>query len=324
LFSRVSQRTGNPMGTFSFVSSSTSEVVKALRAYLEETVPSDFASLAIDAQKPHKWHVTGTVFVDFIPVGVEVCAKTCDEEVSVTVSHTSHNDLIRFKNMFKQMVGFLQARGLQTSSNLPVSKFQPRLLDDDDFGFSDDEESTWDEKVQSVLEDTRSPRTEVREEAFRAIAQWASSSPASHEALAKGFMDRAAELSAIFRTSSKASAAETYPFAVAMRKLCEGCSLAIACKMLESPLTTMMDPASKPGVPAVVAREYNMAMRAIGKAEVSKPRDDFSVVPDISDKMDQVKKSIQLEHSEKGSYNSPNLVNPTYLFGEQHLMVGGH
>jgi hypothetical protein len=95
------------MATFAVVSSSTTEVVKALQVYLEEVIPSDFASLAIDAEKPHKWQVNGIIFVDLKPLGVEVCAKTCGEETSVSVTHTSHNDIVGFNSMFKQMVGFL-------------------------------------------------------------------------------------------------------------------------------------------------------------------------------------------------------------------------
>jgi hypothetical protein len=308
------------MGTFSVVSSSTSEVVKALRAYLEEAVPSDFASLSIDAEKSYKWQVTGTVFVDYIPLGVEVCAKTCGEEVSVSVTHTTNNDLIRFNSMLKEMLGFLKTRGLQTSGNLPVSNFQQRFVDDDDFGFSDDEEDdedAWEEKVQPILKDTRSIRNEVREEAFRAIAQWAATNPASHDALAKGFIDRAAELSSLFCTSSKASAAETYPFAVAIRKLSEGfLSTETRDELLQSSLSTMMEPASKPRVPAVVAREYKMAMQALGKVEVAKPMDDIYTVQDITEK-DQVKKSIQFEPSKERFYNSSE------IFAEHHLVVGG-
>jgi hypothetical protein len=309
------------MGTFSVISSSTSKVAKTLREYFEDVVPSDFASLELDAEKPHKWHVTGIVFIDFIPLCVEVCVKASDAEISVSVSHTSHNDTIRFNGMFKQMLGFLKARGLQVSSNLPDNSFRHRLVDDDDFGFSDDEEPTWDEKVQPVMEDTTSIRVEVRSEAFRAIAQWASTTPASHETIANSFIDRAAELSLLFGASSRASVAETYPFAVAMRKLCEGCSVQARDKMLQSPLSTMMEPASKPRVIAVVAHEYNMAMKALGKVEVSQPICDTIVASDKVVGKDCVTKSIQFEHS-KGSFE--NDVNSSVLLdllGERSQVV---
>jgi len=198
------------MYTFSVVSSSCLDVAKALQVYFQDSVPSDFASLEIDAEKSHRWHVSGTVFVDYMPLGVEVCVKASDAEISVSVSQTSHNDTIRFSSMFKQMVGFVKARGLQASSNFPETSFKNRLFNDDEFDLSDDEEPTWDEKVQPVLEDTSSIRVQVREEAFRAIAQWASATPASHEALAKGFIDRANELSLLFHASSQSSAAETF------------------------------------------------------------------------------------------------------------------
>jgi hypothetical protein len=277
------------MDSFAVVSSSTSEVAKALRAYLEEVVPSDFASLDIDAEKSYKWQVNGTIFVDYVPLAVEVSVKTGDDETSVCVIHTTHNDRIRFTSMLKQMIAFLRARGLQTAGNLPVSNLQARLLDDDDFGFSDDEEEpTWEEKIQPVLEDTCSVRREVREEAMRIMAQWASSSPASHEALASGFVERGAELSTLFRASSPASSAETYPFSVAMRSLSQGCSAESRSKLLQSPLSTMMDPDSKPCVPAVVAKEYKMAMQALGKVDVPET--------EVATK-DQVKTSGQFEYS---------------------------
>jgi hypothetical protein len=286
------------MESFAIVSSSTSEVAKALRVYLEEVVPSDFASLEIDAEKSYKWQVTGTIFVDLVALAVEVSVKTCDDEVSVSVTHTSRNDPIRFKSLLKQLIAFLQARGLQTSSNLPVSNAQPRMLDDDDFGFSDEEEeeTAWEEIIQPVLQDARSLRREVREEAMRVIAQWASSSPASHEALARALVDCGTELSTLFRTSSHASSAETYPFAVAMRNVSQGCSAETRSKMLRSPLSTMMDPESKPCVPAVVAKEYKMAMQALGKVDVPAAVDDVSIYPEVATK-DQVKTSGQFEYS---------------------------
>jgi hypothetical protein len=297
------------MYTFSVASSSCLDVAKTLQVYFQDSVPSDFASLEIDTEKSHRWHVSGTVFVDYMPLGVEVCVKTSDAEISVSVSQTSHNDTIRFSSMFKQMVGFVKARGLQASSNFPETSFKNRLFNDDDdeeFELSDDEEPTWDEKVQPVLEDTSSIRVQVREEAFRAIAQWASATPASHEALAKGFIDRANELSLLFHASSQSSAAETFPFAVAMRHLCEGCSKETRDKMLQSPLSTMMESASKPRVVAVVAHEYNTAMKALGKAEVSKPGFDNAILSDVGVKIDQVKTPIQFDHSKAGFENFLN------------------
>jgi hypothetical protein len=286
---------------------------------LEETVPSDFASLEIDAEKPHKWQVSGTIFVDYKPLRVEVSAKTSADATSVSVNHTCHTDIVRFNSMFKQMVGFLQSRGLQVSSNLAVSNFQGRLVDDDDdFADSDDEEeSSWDEKVLPVLDDISSTRTEVREQAFQAIAQWATSNPATHEALAKGFVDRAAALSSLFCASSRASVAETYPFAVALRKLSEGfCTMETCDKILNSPLSTMMEASSKPRVPALIAREYNMAMKALGKVEISKSMDDFDDVPELNGK------SKAMNHSEPSKECFRDYQVSTDFLGQQNLIVG--
>lgn len=309
------------MYTFSVVSSSCLDVAKALQVYFQDSVPSDFASLEIDAEKSHRWHVSGTVFVDYMPLGVEVCVKASDAEISVSVSQTSHNDTIRFSSMFKQMVGFVKARGLQASSNFPETRFKNRLFNDDEFDLSDDEEPTWDEKVQPVMEDTTSIRVEVRSEAFRAIAQWASTTPASHETIANSFIDRAVELSLLFGASSQASVAETYPFAVAMRKLCEGCSVQARDKMLQSPLSTMMEPASKPRVIAVVAHEYNMAMKALGKVEVSQPIDDTIAASDKVVGKDCVTKSIQFEHSKQSFENDVNSSVLPDLLGDRSLVV---
>jgi hypothetical protein len=309
------------MATFVIASSSTTEVVKALRSYLEDVVPSDFASLAIDAEKSHNWHVNGIIFVDYKPLGVEICAKTSAEETSVSVNHTSHNDIVSFNSIVRQIIGFLQSRGLQVSGNLPVSNFQARCLDDDDdFADSDDEEeSSWDEKVLPVLKDTNSTRTEVREEAFRAIVQWVSSNPSTHEAIAKGFIDRATELSSLFHASSRASVAETYPFAVAMRKLSEGfCTMETCDKILNSALSTMMEASSKPRVSALIAREYNMAMKALGKVEISKPVDEFVYSPEPNDKS-------KVQHSflpEPSKHIVRDLQVSRDLLGQQNLVIG--
>jgi|Transcript_8627 hypothetical protein len=296
------------MWSFSVISSSTPKVAKTLREFFEDRVLSDFASLELDAEKAYRWHVTGLVFVDLVVLGVEVCVKASDSEINVSVSQTSHNDTIRFNTMFKQMLGFVKARGLQISSHLPRSCLRHELVDDDDFDLSDDEESDWDERVQAVLEDTSSIRAEVREEAFRSIAHLASTTPASHEAIAKGFIERAAELSMLFCTSFQGSVAEKYAFAVALRNMSEGCSLATRDKLLQSQLSAMMDQASKPNVNTIVAREYNRAMKSLGKqVEVSKLIDDTIAVSDKIGSMDYVGKVMHEREHCKG--NSENALN---------------
>jgi hypothetical protein len=255
------------MSTFSVVASSTAEVAKALRAYLEETLHSDFASFPTDAEKLHKWQVIGSVFVDFIPLRVQICLETYVDEVRVSVNPLSRNDTIKFNFIFRQIVRFLQEYGLQIPTGVRTACFQTQLLDDD-FALSDDEGPTWQERVESVLRDTNSSRTEVREEAFRTIAQWTTSTPASHEALAQGLVNRANELSSLFCTHAQASVAETYPFAVAMRTLSEECSATTRRKLLQSRLSSILDAASKAIFPNVIANEYQIAMRALGMDEI--------------------------------------------------------
>jgi hypothetical protein len=261
------------MGKFSVSASSTSEVVNALRACLTERVPSDFVFSPIDADKPHKWQVDGSVFVDYIPLRVQICVETCADEVKVSVNQLSRNDIIKFNLMFQQMVSYMQAYGLQIRSDPSPASFQTQLLDDDDFDFSDDEGPTWEEKIESVLDDTTSIRKEVREEAFRAIAEWAASTPACHEALADGFVNRADDLFALFCIHSQASVADTCPFAAAMRKLSEAGSTETRRKLLESRLSTILDEASKAIFPTCIANDYKIAMRFLGKTEISSQSD---------------------------------------------------
>jgi hypothetical protein len=183
--------------------------------------------------------------------------------------------------MFRQIVSFLDAYGLQIPNDLNLASFQTQLLDDD-FDFSDEDSTstfwmmistfwmmTWGEKIESVLDDTISIRTEVREDAFRAIAHWAASAPACHEALAEGLVNRADELFALFCTHPQASVAETCPFAATMRKLSEGCSVEARRKMLESRLSTILDAASNAIFPVVIANDYKVAMRFLRKKEIA-------------------------------------------------------
>jgi hypothetical protein len=263
------------MGVFSVVASSTSEVLNALRAYLTEEVPSDFVFSPIDVEKPHKWQVIGSVFVDYTPLRVQICMETRDDEVRVSVNQLSHNDIIKFNLMFRQMVSYLQAYGLQIRSDLSLTSFQIQLLDDD-FDFSDDEGPTWEEKIESVLDDTISIRTEVREEVFRAIAQWATSAPACREALAEGLVNRADKLFVLFCTHPQASVAETCPFAATMRTLSEECSVETRRKLLDSRLSTILDVASKAIFPYAIANNYKIAMRFLGKTEITNQIDIFS------------------------------------------------
>jgi hypothetical protein len=256
------------MGTFSVLASSTSEVVNALRSYTLESVRSDFAFCPIDVEKPHWWQVTGSVFMDYTPLRVQICVATRTDEIRVSVNQLSRNDIIKFNLMFKEMVTYLQAYGLQIPIDVSLASFQTQLLDDD-FDFSDDEGPTWEEKIESVLNDTISIRSEVRQEAFRTIAQWAASTPACRETLAEGLVKRADELFALFCIHSQASVAETCPFAATIRKLSEEGSVETRRKMLESRLSTILDAASKAIFPTVIANDYKIAMRFLGKTEIS-------------------------------------------------------
>jgi hypothetical protein len=252
--------------TLSVVDSSALDVVKAVCLFLK-ALPSEFPSLDEDVLKPDKWQAAGTVFVDFHPIRVEVCLKSTADEIRVVLTDRSLNDIIRFDRVFGQMLDSLREQGLKVAGSQQAvhRRFGAQIVDDDDdFDLSDCEED-WIEQATPVLADIDSVRAEVREEAFRALATWATSSPACHEALAKGFAERADKLLAILCTRA-VDMAETYPLVAALRRVAEGASAEARSILSKSVLLDPLDYKSTSRLPTLIAGELKAAMQVLGKA----------------------------------------------------------
>jgi hypothetical protein len=246
------------------VDSSASDITKATSLFLE-AVPSEFPPLHQDELKLYKRQTIGTIFVDFHPILVEVCLESTDDGICVILTDLSLRDIIRFGRFVGQMLDSLQDQGLKVTSSQRGAQAGSRMRiveDDDDFELSNYDHD-WTEQAMPLLADLDSVRVEVREEAFRALATWATSSPACHDTLAKGLAERADTLLAI-RCTRAVDMAESYPLVIALRSVAEGASAEAQSILLKSGLLDPKVYKSVSVLPTVIARELKAAMQVLG------------------------------------------------------------
>jgi len=103
--------------------------VKVLCQYLEHEGCSKYAPTR-GVAKPFMWQERATIFIDFVPLRIELEVKAEADEITVTVKDLSLNDVIRFKRMFNSLLKFIQDRGLSATCKHQISHCF-RLLDDD-------------------------------------------------------------------------------------------------------------------------------------------------------------------------------------------------
>jgi hypothetical protein len=208
----------NEMFTFSVTRSSLVEVVNVLCQYLEREGCSKQALIAGE-DASFIWQETFTIFVDLVPLRIEMQAKPKGDEICVTVSDLSLSDVIRCKRMFNALLKFVQGAGLTTTCKHQLS-LGFRLLDDDfhimDYDLSsEDEVLSSTEQVAIEVFGIDACRYDFHEEALRAISSWSSSNMERHQSLAGGVTESSASISSLLHMESLI---ETYP---CWLKLCE-------------------------------------------------------------------------------------------------------
>jgi hypothetical protein len=211
---------------FSVVNASLSEVVTALREYLEQwKYAADMLACSEwkDLETSVTWQETVTIFIDFVPLLIQIAVKKLeDSEIIVTVKDLSLNDIVRLTRVFKGAVDFAKSKGL-----CATCKYQPpqhfHLLDDDFDSFDDVDciqldAQTW---ADNIVSDIDSCRCDVREEAFRTIARLSTSSADRKNALTKALAARATSISELLRASDQH---DIFPLVASLRTLIEGFS----------------------------------------------------------------------------------------------------
>jgi hypothetical protein len=260
--------------------SSSVELVSCLCRFLDKDLPAEVVGPSL---RGDDWFLSGTIFLDFVPVSVEVCivAEASDSSI-IVLKHPSRNDAMRFHHFFKLLIHFLGSFSFKVmslhqagSDGLPG---QAALIHDDFSDFAS-EDTSWDDKVECMLADARSRNMEIREEALRSLARWSSSTqsdeveaaPESHEQIAQGFVEEAVLFEEILFSRPPASLAERYPVAAALRSIAGGSSSKARATLSKSSVLSSIDKQTLSQLPTIVARELSAALRALQMDKVSNP-----------------------------------------------------
>jgi hypothetical protein len=247
-------------------------IVEVVRRYLQEVVPCEFSWSLKNTEFGDEWMMGGTIFVEYIPVGVEMCISTRGDKIVVAACHPSQNDVIRFARAFHELVEFLRGEGYQATSNHEASRcFQLQDSDDDfleDFPRMDEEELSWDEKVEQVLDNVDSNTRFLGADALQILARWAFSNPDSHEALAEKLAWETGTFSKLLCGKSESDLVEMYLLAATWRYIAERASPETYNILLNTPFPTMLDQATNV-LPALVARELTITKQCFGKLNVA-------------------------------------------------------
>jgi hypothetical protein len=201
----------NEMFTFSVARSSLVEVVKVLCQYLEREGCSKHSSIEGE-DASFIWQETFTIFIDLVPLRIEMQAKVEGDEVCVTVNDLSLSDVIRCKRMFNDLLKFVQGAGLIATCKHQLS-LGFRLLEDDfdimDYDLSsEDEFLSSREQVAIEIFGNDGCRYDFHKEALQTISSWSSSNMERHHSLAKGVTECRASISSLLYMESLV---ETYP-----------------------------------------------------------------------------------------------------------------
>lgn len=248
-------------------------VMTQVRRFLDETLPSEnfWPPKVCDDQAQN---VSMTVFVDYIPLKIEMCIYANGKDSStVVLRHPSQSDIVRFRRVFEQLVAFIQKSGLCVKpprqdqvDGIPCAV---QLLDDDS-DFTDDEsaddESTWSDRVEFALAGIDSGSAQVREQAFKSLAHWAGASPASHVALAQCLVKRVAGIEAMLLARPPAPVVETYLLAASLRRLACGGSTQANKILSNSVIVNLFGKAAMLDLPWFVSSELATANDCLREA----------------------------------------------------------
>lgn len=204
------------------------DVISRTRQLLAEGVPA--VTSWVQPQK-----VSATVFVDYVPVEIEICISAEGpgaDSSTVALRHCSSSDIVRFKRVFECLVRFFESEGLHITapqqSQMGAFSVATQLVDDV-LDFTDEEsvadESSWSERIELALGGVDAGSAEVREQTFRTLVHWAAFSPTSHVAMSHCLAKRASGIEQMFHAQSPAPVSETYPVAALLSSLACGQSL---------------------------------------------------------------------------------------------------
>jgi len=246
--------------------SSPIETSNYVRHFLDEVLPAHISGPPSVTKEGQTCHVSATVFMDYVPLGIDFCVDVDQEgRTVVALKHPSQNDVIRFNRVFDRLVSFLQSSNLQVITSHKSNTGPARLIDDD-FDFADDDmlmddEPSWDDRVNSVQADLESNNITLRQEAVQDLARWVATEPKSHAAVAQGFVKFQFESTLL--AGKTAPLAEIYPIASALQKMSRGVSSEATDVLSNSQLYAVLNNMKLTELPPLVARELSQALQGL-------------------------------------------------------------
>lgn len=242
--------------------SSPMDVAMSCRMFLDTQLPASVSKLPCD--RGQKWHVKAIVFVDSVPLTIELrISEAPVGGASVAINHSSRSDVVRFRRVCEMLVNSLRASGFKVADRDGICCVAPSgtwagLVDDD---FEDDspekKAASWRERVELAMDDFDSNNAVVREETIQTLARWAVSAPASHLTIANGLSKRSDKVGLIFFSKSRAPLTKMYPMAAALRSLACNSSAEVNVVLRNSPLPRLLNKYKRlvTGLPPLVAGE---------------------------------------------------------------------
>jgi len=225
----------------------------------------------VEANEKGTCHLLATVFMDSVPLPIEVCTLADGEDAIVVFKHPSQSDIIRFHKLYEWFVAFFQSLNLQaTTSQQTIAGAWSRLIDDDfdsDDDSVDDDVPSWSERVDFVFADAVSSIATIREQAFQCLARWSASAPASHAAVAQGLAKYASQLGWTLLASPLA---EMYPASSMLKNVACGTSPEVQKIISDSELFTVLASLEMSMLPSLVTSNLSMAVQNLRKVSDEK------------------------------------------------------
>jgi hypothetical protein len=234
------------------------EVCDAVHGFLVKEFPADISTRPLCDEQKQGFQVSATVFVDFIPVRVEVYAMPDGAfDVALSFNHPSQKDIVRFNCLVEHSIAFLQSQGMQIGTSKKMGLNQ--LIDD----VPEDQELSWKERVEVVQDNMASDCAMLREESLQYLARWADLSPACHTAVANVFVKSKFEERLLAAASTPLPLAELYPAISALHSV--SCATSPeACDILcSAPICAALKTLTSSELPPIVASKLAVAVQSL-------------------------------------------------------------
>jgi len=201
------------------LASSPKQVSDHVLYFLNNEVPTHISGLTLEPSEGQPCQLCAIVFVDYIPIQIEVSTYAEDDRTVAVFKHPSQSDILRFHLVLERLISSLRSSNLHvTSTPQQATAASFRMLDDDfEDEISADDEATWSERISLVEDMMSSSDASSREEALQNLARWAACDGVNKAVLADVLVKL--HLKGVLPVSTATPLAEMYPVAAVLRQL---------------------------------------------------------------------------------------------------------